>query len=179
MAQSPPLATPRMVIVPFAADHLTDRYVSWLKDPEVVRYSDQRHRTHTLESCREYWESYTGTPHYFWALLCRESQLGHVGNMNAYVDEIHSVADLGILIGEKQIWGQGYGLEAWMAVCAYLLKDAGIRKVTAGTLAVNRGMLTIMLRTGMEADGRRTRQCLFEGREVDVVHGALFRADYK
>lgn len=111
-------------------------------------------------------EPYKGTPHYFCALLCREPQLGHVGNINAYVDEIHSLAER-ILIGEKKIWGLGYGLEARKAVCAYLLKEAGIRKVTADTLVVNRAMLSIMLRARRVADGRRNRQYLFEGQEID------------
>jgi hypothetical protein len=35
-------------------------------------------------------------------------------------------------------------------------------------------MLGIMRKAGMVEDGRRPRQCLFEGREVDLVHAALF-----
>lgn len=175
MAQSSVIETQRLRIVPFSAEHLTPRYVSWLNDPEVVRYSDQRHRHHTLESCQAYWESFAGTPNYFWAIVARDTQLGHIGTMTAYVDSLHSVADMGIMIGARASWEQGYGSEAWMAVCNYLLHQAGIRKVTAGTLSVNIAMLGVMRRAGMVEDGRRIRHCLFEGREVDVVHAALFR----
>jgi RimJ/RimL family protein N-acetyltransferase len=55
------------------------------------------------------------------------------------------------------------------------LDEAGIRKVTAGTLAVNTAMLGVMRRAGMVEDGRRRHHCLFEGRAVDVVYAALFR----
>jgi ribosomal-protein-alanine N-acetyltransferase len=175
MAQSSVIETKRLLIVPFSEEHLTPRYVSWLNDPEVVRYSNQRYRTHTLQSCREYWESFEGTPNYFWAVVARDVQLGHIGNMTAYVNTIHSVADVGILIGEQAVWGRGYGSEAWIAVCDYLLHGLGIRKVTAGTLSIHTAMLAVMRRTGMVEDGRHTRQCLFEGREVDMVHAAFFR----
>ncbi len=175
MAKSSIIETPRLRIIPFSEEFLTPRYVSWLNDPEAVRYSDQRFRTHTLESCRNYVESFAGTPNYFWAVTARDTGLGHIGNMNAYVDPIHLVADIGILIGERAAWHQGYGLEAWLAVCNYLFQVAGMRKVTAGTLAVNTPMLSLMRRAGMIEDGKRLRQCLFEGREVDIIHAALFR----
>lgn len=175
MADSPRLETPRLRLISFAEEYLTLRYVGWLNDPEVVHYSEQRHKVHTLESCRNYWLSFSGTPHYFWAVVAVDETLGHIGNINAYVDPDNGLADVGILIGEKRCWRSGYGLEAWRAVCDYLLNEEGVRKVTAGTLADNAGMLKIMGQTGMVEDGRRQRHYLFEGREVDVVHGALFR----
>ncbi len=175
MTRSAAIETRRLRIVPFSEEHLTLRYVSWLNDPEVVRYSDQRFRTHTLESCREYWQSFASTSHFFWAIVARDSQLGHIGNINAYVETPHKLADVGIMIGERSAWRGGYGSEAWMAVCDYLIYEAGIRKVSAGTLSVNKAMLGVMRRAGMIEDGRRIRQCLYEGHEVDVIHMALFR----
>jgi ribosomal-protein-alanine N-acetyltransferase len=168
------IETARLRIVPFDEEHLSERYVGWLRDPEVVRFSDQRYRTHTLASCRDYLRSFDGTPHSFWAVIARDPALGHVGNMNAYLDERSSVADVGILIGERAVWGGGYGTEAWIAVLRHLLQARGVRKVTAGTLSINHGMRKIMERSGMEPDGVRAGQYLFEGSPVDIVHGAAF-----
>ena len=175
MAESPVIMTPRLRIVPFSEEYLTTRYVGWLNDPEVVRYSEQRHRKHTLESCRQYWQSFSGSPNYFWAITAQSEGVRHIGNINAYVDEANSVADVGILVGERAVWGKGYGLEAWKAVCDYLLNEAGVRKVTAGTLATNKGMLSVMERSGMRPDGCRVRQTLMEGVEVDIVYTAIFK----
>jgi [ribosomal protein S5]-alanine N-acetyltransferase len=175
MVKSRIIETARLRILPFSEEYLTPRYVSWLNDPEVVRYSEQRHRVHTLESCREYMKSFVDTPNYFWAMVTKNNELGHIGNMSAYVDLNNSVADLGILIGERSAWRKGYGSEAWIAVCRYLLQETDIRKVTAGTLSANSAMLRVMRHVGMVEDGRRIRHCLFEDSEVDVVHGALFR----
>ena len=175
MADFPQLMTRRCILEPFTEHHLTDRYVSWLQDAEVVRYSEQRHRGHDLESCRAYMQSFTGTPHYFVAVVAKDINLGHIGNINAYVDENNGVADVGILLGDKRSWGQGYGTEAWEAVCRYLLLELNLRKVTAGTSATNAGMLGIMRRTGMVNDGKRERQLLMSGQEVDLVYAALFR----
>lgn len=162
--------------MPFSEEHLTERYVGWLNDPEVVRYSEQRHRRHTLASCREYWRSFQSSPNYFWALIEHERGLGHIGNMNAYVDPPNRVADVGILIGERAVWRGGYGMEAWQAVCDFLLHEGGIRKVTAGAMATNSGMLAIMRKAGMVEDGRRVRHYLVGDEEVDLVYAALFRS---
>lgn len=169
------IETPRMRIVPFQEHHLTDRYVGWLNDPEVVRFSDQRFRRHTISSCRDYWSSFGGTDNHFLAIEARDPSLGHIGNINVYIEARDETGDVGILLGERSIWGKGYGSEAWIAVCDYLLRQLGLRKVTAGTLSVNEGMVAIMRRAGMLQDGRRVRQQIWEGHEVDVVYAALFR----
>jgi RimJ/RimL family protein N-acetyltransferase len=175
MAHSPAIRTTRLVMTPFAERHLTHRYVAWLNDRELMRYSEQRHKTHTLESCRAYWRSFADTPNYFWAIEETTNDLGHIGNINAYVDQKNGLADLGILIGSSQAKGQGYGQEAWAGVCDFLFQEIGLRKITAGTLALNRAMLSLARKVGMVEDGVRRKHYLCDGVAVDVVYLALFR----
>ncbi len=178
MAKSKVIETERLIIEPFHEKYLTERYVGWLDDPEVVRFSEQRLRAHTLKSCRAYMNSFEGTPNYFWACVTRGPDIRHIGNANAYVDTRNKVGDVGILIGEKNYWGKGYGLEVFAAVTDYLFRENHVRKVTAGTVAANTGMVRIMERAGMKEDGRRVRHVLFDGQEFDVVYAALFRDDW-
>jgi len=175
MAEGKVIETRRLRITPFSEAYLSSRYVSWLNDPEVVRYSEQRHKKHTLESCQQYWQSFKDSPNYFWAINTVDTEFGHIGNINADIDEHNSTASVGIMIGERSVWGKGYGLEAWSAVCHYLVNDIGIRKVTAGTLALNKGMLRIMEKSGMIADGRWSRHYVVDGGEVDIIFAAFFR----
>lgn len=175
MARSGVLETPRLLIEPFGLKHLTARYVSWLNDPGITRFSEQRLREHSLESCRAYLEAFEGTPHYLWAVLARERALAHIGNLNAYIDLEHNLADVGILFGEAEARGMGLATEAWLAVCDHLLRGVGIRKVTAGTIAPNVAMMKLMERTHMVGDGRRVGHHLWNGQAVDVVYAAFFR----
>ncbi len=175
MAVAEVIATPRLRLVPFSEGHLTQRYVAWLNDPEVVRYSEQRHRQHTIESCRQFVASFGDSPHLLWAIELSEPAGLHVGNIAVYVDGPNSIADVTILIGERSAWGKGIGQEAWDAVCQYLLDTLSVRKITAGTLAANHGMLAIMRRARMQDDGRRTAHYLVDGNPVDLVYAALFR----
>lgn len=143
------IPTARLSIVPFASEHLTAGYVAWLNDPVIVRYSEQRHVKHTVTSCCQYWESFQNSPNYFWAVIATSPPLGHIGTMTAYLNNNRTVADIGILIGERSAWGHGFGLEAWQAVCQWLFTSTPARKITAGTMTTNMAMRHLMEKAGM------------------------------
>jgi len=174
MAKAPTLQTRRLMLVAFADEHLTKRYVGWLNDPEVVRYSEQRHRRHTVESCRQFVGSFASGPSHLWAIMEKAQGLGHIGNINSAVDAPNRTADVAILIGEKKAWGRGLGAEAWTAAVDYLLGPGGMRKVTAGAMAGNEAMLKIMAKAGMTEEGRRRGQFLLDGRAVDAILAGRF-----
>lgn len=177
IVQIMPLDTPRLIIFPFEDRHLNARYVQWLNDKDVVKYSEQRHKQHTVDSCTSYWNQLKNSDALFWAIESRDPELGHIGNISVHFDCLNAGADVGILLGEKKVWGCGFGQEAFGAVCNFLLSNKTIRKVTAGTMASNHGMRGVMRRVGMQDDGFRKRQYLLEGREEDAVYGALYRAE--
>jgi ribosomal-protein-alanine N-acetyltransferase len=169
------IKTERLLLEPFSEKYLTQEYVNWLNNPAVVRYSEQRHRKHTIESCRKYVESFKGTSNHMWAISVINGGLGHIGNIIAYVNQENKIADISILIGKVEAWEKGYGTEAWKAVCNYAIKVLKLRKVTGGTLSTNMSMLKIMKKAEMVDDGRRRKHYLWEGKEVDVVYAAIFR----
>lgn len=161
-------------VLPFGREHLTERYVSWLNDPEVVEFSEQRHRTHSIDSCQRYFESFIGSSNYFLAIETSDNDFGHIGNIGITVDLYNGVADVSILLGEKRAWRCGYATAAWSAVLNVLLASKRIRKVTAGTMAVNKPMLCLMERSGMQVECSRARQFIWNGEEVDMVLAAKF-----
>jgi RimJ/RimL family protein N-acetyltransferase len=174
MAFPPRLPFDGGYICAFEQRHLTPRYVSWLNDPEVVRYSEQRHMRHTLTSCQAYFDSFRGSDDLFLAIEAVDPPLGHIGNISVTIDLPNAVADMSILVGERRAWGTGLGSRAWCAVLKELLARPTIRKITAGTMAANSKMLRLMERSGMTIEGGRSRQFLLEGNEVDLVLAAKF-----
>ena len=122
--------------------------VGWLNDPEVVRYSEQRHKIHTEESQQEYIQD---GPDVFREIYTNTS---FIGTITAQIDRPNSVADVGILIGDKSAWGKGYGTEAWIAFCDHLFLHQ-IRKIEAGAMSTNVGMIKIFTKSGMTFEGFR------------------------
>lgn len=155
----------------FAASDIVAPYLAWLNDAELMRYSNQRFRSHSVESCSNYLASFEGTDNLFLAIHHDGSM---VGTMTAYVSAAHGSADIGLLIG-AHVQGKGLGLDAWTTLMQYLL-DHGSRKVTGGTLRCNTAMVKIMERAGMAPDGVRVAHELVDGKPQDIVHFAKFGA---
>ena len=167
------LTTPRLRLDPFQQVDITEPYLSWLNDPEVTRFSNQRFRQHTAESSAAYLASFIGTANSF--LLIRHHSEGQpIGTATVYRSPQHGTADIGLMVGERSCWGQGYGREAWQAVLQALLQEPGMRKLTGGTARPNRAMVRIMEESGMELEAVRARQELIEGHPVDLLYYARF-----
>ena len=157
----------------FTEEDITSDYLGWLNDPVVTRFSNQRFHTHSRESCRSYLRSFVGTDNLFLAIRrLDDSQL--IGTITAYVSPHHGTADMGILIGHRSVWGQGYSQDAWDTLSNHLLLLPGMRKLTCGTLACNHGMIRIAERSGMQLECARKAQELVEGEPMDILHFARF-----
>ncbi|WP_343564201.1 MULTISPECIES: GNAT family N-acetyltransferase [Kiloniella] len=170
---TPVLESKRLKLCPFSDRHLNEQYVQWLNDPETVRYSENRHTSHTIESCTRYRDRFLQGPDYFWAIEFKDSN-AHIGNINAIVDLPNKVADIGIIIGARETWGQGIGLEAWTTVMSFLEEQTDVEKISAGTMATNLGMQRIFAKSGMKEESRRFGQFLFEGHRTDLIQVSYF-----
>ncbi|WP_333874408.1 GNAT family N-acetyltransferase [Methylobacter sp.] len=156
---------------PFAEADIAQRYIDWLSDPELMKYSNQRFRSHSADNCRDYLASFHNSDNLFMAIIY-DGQLA--GTMTAYVSSVHQTADIGLLIG-TQSQGKGLGKDAWVALMAHLFRS-GIRKVTGGTLRCNSAMVRIMESAGMQPDGIRVAQELVDGKPEDILYFARFNS---
>lgn len=156
-------------LLSFRPENMTDSYLGWLRDPQLMRFSNQRFHTHTMDSCRAYYESFANTDNLFIAIYHDGT---FIGTMTAYCSAVHGTADIGLLIGEG-FQGRGLGKDAWNTLMTYLLAN-GTRKVTGGAMRCNVAMVNIMKGCGMQADGVRADHELIEGVAHDVIHFAKF-----
>jgi len=96
----------------FQESDVTDHYVSWLNDNEVVKYSNQRFLTHTIESSNKYLDSFSNTRNMYMAIEDGSTKELY-GSITAYIQFNHGTADIGLMVGSKKSWGKGVGSEAW------------------------------------------------------------------
>jgi [ribosomal protein S5]-alanine N-acetyltransferase len=167
------LRGPRLKLRPMRPADITPRHVGWLNDPEVVRFSNQRFVRHTRYTCRSYLGRFEGSGDLYLSARLLETDKP-IGTLTAYRNLHHGTADIGILVGERGAWGQGYGLEAFGLLADWLAEQPGMRKLTCGTLSVNLGMLKIAERAGFTREAVRVAQELVDGVPADIVYFARF-----
>jgi [ribosomal protein S5]-alanine N-acetyltransferase len=173
--KTPKLVGYRATLVEFTESFITENYVSWLNDHEIVRFSENRHHETTLASCHDYLGRMQQSGNIFWAILANNLEGRHVGNITIYADKPNKVCDLAILVGDPVVRGKGVGTDAANLACDWLLGAGGYRKITVGMMADNEPMLNLMSVVGMTEEGRRSKQFLLDGKEVDMIFAAKFK----
>jgi [ribosomal protein S5]-alanine N-acetyltransferase len=167
------IETDRLCLKPFSERHIDDRFVSWLNDKNVMRFSDQRHVTHTKDSCMKYLDTFDGSSNHYWAIELKGESSRCIGSLTAYVDENNSVANVGIMIGDMAVWGEGFGKEAFLSIVTWLSNVKKIRKVMAGTMGINVAMLKVMSSVGMQEECRLKDYYIVDGQLADLVYTSL------
>ena len=166
------LTTNQLRILPFNKGHLNTDYISWLNDPVLMKFSEQRHKKHSIESCYTYIKSFDNTVNYFLALENHKGAL--LGTMTLYQDLNNQLVDMGIMIGSTELRGKGLGQEAWTALSEWVINKLKPRKLTAGCMISNIAMIHIMERSGMQPDGTRKKHYILDGHEEDIIYMAKF-----
>ena len=156
----------------FHRNDISTKYLSWLNDKEVVRYSNQRFIDHNLISSKKYLNSFSCSKNLFLSIKLKENNQ-MIGTMTAYFS-FHNTVDVGIMIGEKSLWGRGYGKDAWNALLFWLEKEFNVRKITAGTLASNRGMLKLIKQSGMSLEATKKDHEMLNNQPEDVLYFCKF-----
>lgn len=147
-----------------------DIFAEWLNDPEVVKYSEQRHQKHTGQSQRDYWRSpATVEPNLVYTIhSVFPNPEAPIGSIAARIDTQNNVANVGIMIGDKSYWGHGYGFEAWECFCNYLFIEKKIRKIEAGCMSLNAPMIRICTKYGMRHEAIVQAHFLLDGKPVSM-----------
>lgn len=168
------IATPNLIIEPFTDSDITEKYLGWLNDKNLLMFSEQRHKQHTFESASLYLRSFINSSNHFLSIKTKQSPT-HIGNLTIYTDVNNKICDIGILIGDQNFSGQGLGFEAWRSAIDYLFANNMCRKITAGTMELNKPMIMIFEKSGMLREGTRPRQFLFGSKEIDLLQYAIFK----
>ena len=141
---TPCLRSARLVLYPYTPIMVTQEHVDWLNDKDLMRYSEQRLRPHTMITQMEYAGSANPDRH-LWLIRCEEKD---IGSISAFVDEHNKNANLGILIGSRDHHGSGFAAESWCTVIDWLFEN-GLHKVACGTRDDNHRMRRLATSTGM------------------------------
>ena len=160
----------RLYLRPLTRGDCSERYLAWLNDPEVSRYLETRHSPQTRQTIAQFVErvNHRDDEHLFGIFL--KSGDRHIGNIKVGpVNPHHRVADISLLIGERDCWGQGYAAEAMAAMSLHAFDALGVRKLSAGIYAPNVGSTRAFLKAGYREESRRPGHYLLDGKPCDIL----------
>lgn len=96
-----------------------------------------------------------------------------------HINYINHAADLSVLIGEKELWGNNLGTEAAKLMIKYGFEELNLVKITASALKPNKGACRMLEKIGMKLELVLKNQTYFDGAYVDELNFYIFREEWE
>ncbi len=156
-------------------------FVRWLNDPDV--YQNLVIRTPMSLADEERWfEGNTARPPHEQVLVIEvETPQGWqpVGNTSLMdFDWPSACAEVGIFIGEKELWGQGIGQRALRLVLKYAFHDLNLNRVGLRVYETNQHAIRCYEAVGFQHEGRLRQAMNRKGRLVDILLMSVLRSEW-
>jgi len=149
---------------------VSDAYVSWLNDDEITQFLELRWRAHTFDDVKKFVAlmNESAQDHLFGIFLRENGR--HIGNIKiGDINNMHRFGDVGLLIGDKKMWGKGYGAEAIKLATDYGFRELGLNSLKAGMYEGNTGSYKAFIKAGYKDAGRYRKHRFCNGRYVDEL----------
>lgn len=164
-----------------------ERGYKWINDREVTRTLMARY-PFSLVAEREFLQNAAKALDFHDVRLAIETKEGaqtggrppvHIGFCGLHrgsAEDRH--AELGIMIGDKEYWDQGYGSDAMMAVLRFAFFQMNLHKVSLGVFELNPRAQAVYRKCGFVEEGRRREEYYQDGRYWDVIWMSVLRREF-
>ena len=90
----------------------------------------------------------------------------------------HGEAFVGIGIGERELWGKGYGTDAMKVILRYAFQELNLRRVSLDTFEYNPRAIRSYEKAGFVHEGRAEDFLYREGRRWDLIFMGILREEW-
>jgi len=159
----------RIALGPLSRD-LPSSYQRWINSFATQRTVAQVPRPWTLEHEQAWIEGQLVATGEVPFTIYEKATMRPIGTTGLVgIDHRNGTAEFGILVGESDCWGKGYGTEAATLMLDYAFTALGLRNVVLRVLSFNLAGIRAYQKAGFKEIGRRREAHLMNGRRYDVV----------
>lgn len=161
-------------------EDLQGNWYAWFNDEEVTRYQNKKVFPNSREKQTEYFEFLKKSTSDVVLAIVEGQTHRHVGNVGLHkIDWVHRSAEVGIVIGEKECWGQGMGTEAWHLITKYAIDTLNLNRLYAHIVSENKGSLKCAEASGFKKIGVIEQFLFKDGRYLDACYLNLVAKDFE
>ncbi len=154
---------------------VSENYINWLNDYDVVKYTEQRHLKHSYNSVCDFVEK---------KLVSEDSLLFgiffskiHIGNIKlGPISFANKRSEISYFIGDKKFWGRGI-ITKTITFLSQIARDRlDLVKLLAGTYECNLASINVLKKNGFKLEGRITKSVYFEKKRIDnLIFGKILK----
>lgn len=149
------------------------------QDVELALLDSHYPEVASVERTREFYEAWTKTDEdrARFAIEADSKFLGYCQLVT--LQRRHGIFELGILIGDRDYWGRGYGREVVRLLLDYGFRYLGGRRIALTTHAKNERAIRCYLACGFVEEGRPRQVFWHEGEYIDLVEMSILRDEWE
>jgi diamine N-acetyltransferase len=141
-------------------------YQRWVNDFEVTRTLGMGMRPLTWEQEERWYEDTSKSKTDVAFTMYERATMRPIGGTGLHkIDHLNRTAEFGIMIGEKDCWGKGYGTEATRLTLDYGFNCLGLHNISLHVYTHNEGAIRAYRRAGFREVGR-IRECQTLGQKM-------------
>lgn len=157
-----------------------ERVYEWMNDRDVTRFIMARYPM--SRSDEEKWLAESSGKNGFArdVRLAIEAEDGtHIGTigLHAVAPEDRS-AELGIMIGDKSLWSNGYGTDAIQTLVRFVFEQMNLHRVSLGVIEYNERGFACYEKCGFVEEGRSRDALYRDGRYWDIIRMGILRSEF-
>ena len=174
------LAGEKVVLRSISEDDVTQRYLDFLNDKVVTKFLDAGRKEHSIDDLKSYVkEKISKNDCIFLAVRDKELSL-HIGNVKIEpIDYNNRKAEIGIMIGDKNFWGKGYGTEAMRLAVKFCFQDLDFNRVTLGVITDNIQAIKSYKKVGFVQEGVLRGDVIRDGKKYNRILMGLLKKEFK
>ena len=147
-----------------------ERWAEWFNDLEVtIPLGDEAYTPTSLEGEQEAIQDILSNNRHIFSIVDLETDQAIGRCLFFNVDAVNRTAMLGIVIGEKGHWDQGYGQEAASLLLDYGFNLLNLNNVMLGTFSFNERAIRCYEKVGFKLIGRRREARIIAGEKYDLI----------
>jgi RimJ/RimL family protein N-acetyltransferase len=176
------LRGPRLQLAGVEPEELTRAYTSWNLDSEFDRLLDASpSRLRSVKGGREWLEKeLQKAAGLFWFAVRRLEDDRLLGDIVLDVNCWNTGdAFVGIGLGDRELWGRGYGTEAMQLLLRFAFTEVNLRRVTLTVFEYNPRAVRAYEKAGFRHEGRLRQRLCREGRRWDELYMGILREEWQ
>jgi RimJ/RimL family protein N-acetyltransferase len=151
--------------------------MAWFEDLEVTHFLELRHPP-SLEAEKEWVDKVAKDPnHIQWVIELEGAPVGTTSIVQ--IDWKNGFGTTGTVIGDKAVWGKGFGRELMQLRTEYAFTQLPLRKLKSGYIEGNVASAKAQAAAGYREVGRWQRDRFVDGEWRDHVLTEVLREDWE
>ena len=153
-------------------------FVRWFNDPEVRQYLAMYMPMSMAEEEKWFERQLEDRDGKIFAIETEDGV--HIGNCGLHsIDWKNSKAYLGIVIGEKEYWNQGYGSDAIRVLLGFAFGEMNLHRVFLTVYGYNERAIRCYEKCGFRHEGRQREARFSDGRYHDELMMGILREEFE